>query len=115
MIHPLISSQHLISIHFFTHSFISIGLFTHSSEIEIGGNIHGKVGLKLSREAGVFLKGIWVKLQFTSMTKNKNPVIEKMCTIDHLKNEDDYISGGLYHVLVGVCIHTLCIIRKYGS
>ena len=69
----------------------------------MGGILHGKVGFKLSRESGVFVKGIWVKLQLTSTTKHKNPVIERINTVDHLKNEEDHVSGGLYHVLLGVC------------
>ena len=42
-------------------------------------------------------------MQLISTLRNKNPVIEKLQSIDHLKDEEDHIAGGLYHVLLGLC------------
>ena len=74
-----------------------------ATDIEIGGTIHGRVGITLNRTSAVFVKGIWVKLRALSLLRNKNPVVEKLNSVDHLEKEEDYASGGLYHVLMGVC------------
>ena len=65
-----------------------------------GDVVVGRLSLTLERTS--YVRGVWVKLSVCSSVKGRDSK-QTPQTIDHLEAEDDYASGGLYHVLLGIC------------